>query len=250
MGANNYDALIDDDEGWTLVTYKKTKKPKPQAIRPKVKEERRHRRRNNRKPKRSEITAKPTYAGEPIEQEPRIPISLHEYFPNDFFQQCTIAACHMVGIEGEESSKGKAVTTEEDGTLIPKESLLAHFNIMEAPQSPKEMEKELAATLISPDDHKAQESKNKCLELRPHEYTTCCVACDTIHFNDEDLLLGSKPHNRPLFVSGYVRKQKVSRMLVDNGPTITIMPKSTMTTISIKVDELSLSRLLIQGFNQ
>ncbi|KAL0413462.1 UNVERIFIED_CONTAM: hypothetical protein Sradi_1547900 [Sesamum radiatum] len=30
----------------------------------------------------------------------------------------------------------------------------------------------------------------------------------TITFTDEDLLLGSKPHNRPLFVAGYVREQK------------------------------------------
>ncbi|KAM1643837.1 hypothetical protein ACFX2K_013616 [Malus domestica] len=36
-------------------------------------------------------------------------------------------------------------------------------------------------------------------------------------------------------------------MLVDGGSAINIMPKSTMTTISIKAEELSLSRLLIQG---
>ncbi|KAL0430532.1 UNVERIFIED_CONTAM: hypothetical protein Sradi_0679200 [Sesamum radiatum] len=30
----------------------------------------------------------------------------------------------------------------------------------------------------------------------------------TITFTDENLLLGSKPHNRPLFVAGYVREQK------------------------------------------
>ncbi|KAL0291273.1 UNVERIFIED_CONTAM: hypothetical protein Scaly_2643900 [Sesamum calycinum] len=33
----------------------------------------------------------------------------------------------------------------------------------------------------------------------------------TITFTDEDLLLGSKPHNRPLFVPGYAREQKVNR---------------------------------------
>ncbi|KAB2609177.1 S2-RNase [Pyrus ussuriensis x Pyrus communis] len=49
---------------------------------------------------------------------------------------------------------------------------------------------------------------------------------------------------------GYVREYKVNRMLVDGGSAINIMPKSTMTIIGIKVNELSLSRLLIQGFNQ
>ncbi|KAL0350134.1 UNVERIFIED_CONTAM: Transposon Tf2-12 polyprotein [Sesamum radiatum] len=46
----------------------------------------------------------------------------------------------------------------------------------------------------------------------------------TITFTDEDLLLGSKPHNRPLFVAGY--------------------------ELEIPIDELSNSRLMIQGFNQ
>ena len=156
----------------------------------------------------------------------------------------------MVKIEVEESSRGKVIATEEDSTLTPKESLLARSNIAEVLQSPKEMEKELVAALVSPDDHKVQESKDEGLELRPYEYAMCCAARDTIHFTDEDLLLGSKPHNRPLFVLGYVRGHKVNLMLVDGGSAINIMPKSTMTTIGIKVDELALSRLLIQGFNQ
>ena len=34
-------------------------------------------------------------------------------------------------------------------------------------------------------------------------YTTCNAA---ITFTDDDLLLGSKPHNRPLFVTSYIRE--------------------------------------------
>ncbi|KAM1794247.1 hypothetical protein ACFX11_034744 [Malus domestica] len=112
------------------------------------------------------------------------------------------------------------------------------------------MRRALATVLASPDDQEVQESKNESLKLRPYKCATCCAAEDAIHFTDEDLLLRSKPHNRPLFVSGYVREHKVSHMLVDGGSAINIMPKSTMTTIGIKMDELSLSRLLIQGFNQ
>jgi len=33
-----------------------------------------------------------------------------------------------------------------------------------------------------------------------------CASCNTaITFTDDDLLLGSKPHNHPLFVVGYVK---------------------------------------------
>ncbi|KAM1212301.1 hypothetical protein ACFX2G_003942 [Malus domestica] len=150
----------------------------------------------------------------------------------------------------EEPSKGKAVTTEGEKTLTTEEGLPTHLSIKGALRLPKEMRRALAAVLASPDDQEVQESKNEILKLRPYECATCCATEDAINFTDEDLLLGSKPHNRPLFVSGYVREHKVSRMLVDGGSAINIMPKSTMTTIGIKVDELSLSRLLIQGFNQ
>ncbi|KAM1535826.1 hypothetical protein ACFX1Z_014790 [Malus domestica] len=150
----------------------------------------------------------------------------------------------------EEPSKGKIVATEGENTLTPEEGLPIHFSIEEALQLPKKIRRALATVLASPDDHEVQESKNKGLRPRPHECAICCATDDTIHFADEDLLLGSKPHNRPLFVSGYVREHKVSFMLVDGGSSINIMPKSTMTAIGIKVDELSLSRLLIQGFNQ
>ncbi|KAM1084838.1 hypothetical protein TB2_022687 [Malus domestica] len=185
-----------------------------------------------------------------MEQEPRIPISLHEYFLGDFFQQCTIATCHMVEVEMKEPSKGKVIATEGEKTLMLKEGLPTHFSIEEALRLPKKMRSALIAVLESPNDHEAQASKDECLMLRPHECTTCCATYDAINFTDEDLLLGSKPHNRPLFVSGYVREHKVNRMLVDDGSAINIMPKSTMATIGIKVNELSLSRLLIQGFNQ
>ncbi|KAM2661513.1 hypothetical protein EV2_023811 [Malus domestica] len=184
-----------------------------------------------------------------MKQKPRILVSLHEYFLNDFFQQCTIVACHMVEVEMEEPSKGKAIAIEGEIALTPKKGLPIHFSIEEALQLPKKMRRALVAVLASPNDHEVQESKDKGLKLRPHEYATCCAAQDAIHFTDEDLLLGSKPHNRHLFISGYVREHKVNRMLMDSGSAINIMPNLTMTTIGIKVDELSLSRLLIQGFN-
>ncbi|KAM1019342.1 hypothetical protein ACFX13_041430 [Malus domestica] len=156
----------------------------------------------------------------------------------------------MVEVEIEKPSKGKAIATEKEKTLIPKEGLPTYLSIEETLQLSKKIRKTLAIILASPDDHEVQDSKDEGLKLRPHEYATCCAACDAINFTDEDLLLGSKPQNHLLFICGYIREHKVNRMLVDGGSAINIMPKSTMTTIGIKVDELSLSCLLIQGFNQ
>ncbi|TYK05705.1 ty3-gypsy retrotransposon protein [Cucumis melo var. makuwa] len=79
---------------------------------------------------------------------------------------------------------------------------------------------------------------------------TCDSCCMSISFSDEDLLLWSKLHNRPLYVSGYVREQKLNQILIDNGSAVNILPKSTMNQLGISVEELSNSKLVIQGFNQ
>ncbi|KAM2316298.1 hypothetical protein ACFX1S_000157 [Malus domestica] len=99
------------------------------------------------------------------------------------------------------------------------------------------MRRALVAVLASPNDHKVQESKDESLKLRPHEYATCCAAHDAINFADEDLLLGSKPHNHHLFISGYMWEHKVNRMFADGGSAINIVPKSTMTIIGINYPE-------------
>ncbi|KAA0061209.1 uncharacterized protein E5676_scaffold157G00320 [Cucumis melo var. makuwa] len=78
----------------------------------------------------------------------------------------------------------------------------------------------------------------------------CDSCCMSISFSDEDLLLGSKLHNRPLYVSGYIREQKLNQILIDNGSAVNILPKSTMNQLGILVEELSNNKLVIQGFNQ
>ncbi|KAF9665074.1 hypothetical protein SADUNF_Sadunf16G0084300 [Salix dunnii] len=76
------------------------------------------------------------------------------------------------------------------------------------------------------------------------------VCTTEISFNDEDLLLGSKLHNRPLFIKGYVDEKKVNRILVDDGSAVNILPLKTMRELGIPMDELFPSHLMIQGFNQ
>ncbi|XP_071904292.1 uncharacterized protein [Coffea arabica] len=72
----------------------------------------------------------------------------------------------------------------------------------------------------------------------------------TIIFYDDDLTVEFKTHNRPLFVSAYVREQKMNRILIDGGSAVNIMSVRAMKELGISSDELSQSRLMIQGFNQ
>jgi len=78
----------------------------------------------------------------------------------------------------------------------------------------------------------------------------CATYNTAVTFLDDDLLLGSKPYNRPWFIIGYIRGQMVNRILVDGGSAVNIMPKSTMNDLGITIGELSKSRMMIRGFNQ
>ena len=78
------------------------------------------------------------------------------------------------------------------------------------------------------------------------QQTQECYACSPdLTFTDEDLLLGSKPHNRPLYVYGYAREQKINRILIDGGSVVNILPKMTMRRLGLTMEELSHSHLVI-----
>ena len=76
-------------------------------------------------------------------------------------------------------------------------------------------------------------------------FAQCANCHGKITFTNKDLLLGSKSHNRPLFVSSYIREEKVSRILIDDGSAVNIMSKMTMKHLGISTEELLKSRLVI-----
>ncbi|XP_074266159.1 uncharacterized protein LOC141588627 [Silene latifolia] len=83
-----------------------------------------------------------------------------------------------------------------------------------------------------------------------NKISVCTIsAIKALSFLDEDLLLGSNPHNRPLYVSGYIRGQKVKCILIDGGSRVNLMPKATMNELGTTMDEHSNSRTVIHGFN-
>nr|XP_027083559.1 uncharacterized protein LOC113705849 [Coffea arabica] len=87
----------------------------------------------------------------------------------------------------------------------------------------------------------------KKLEIDEKSPVDCAT---TIIFYDDDLTVEFKTHNRPLFVSAYVREQKMNRILINGGSAVNIMSVRAMKELGISNDELSQSRLMIQGFNQ
>ena len=51
-------------------------------------------------------------------------------------------------------------------------------------------------------------------------------------------MLGSKIHNRPLFMTGYIREQQVNHILIDGGSTVNILPLKILKELGISLDEL------------
>jgi len=76
------------------------------------------------------------------------------------------------------------------------------------------------------------------------------VCTTEISFNDEDLLFGSKLHNQPFFIKGYINEKMVNHILVDDGSIINILPLKTTKKLGIPMNELFLSHMVIQGFNR
>ncbi|GKU96286.1 hypothetical protein SLEP1_g9534 [Rubroshorea leprosula] len=148
----------------------------------------------------------------------RAAVTLYEYFPEGYFSDEEVSV-NVTSFKTEnkpsskeeaEGSKSQSNDPKADGTLL----------------DPKKFQGELAKP----------ETKAECL--------------GTITFIDEDLQLGTQKHNMPLYVSGIVRDHKVNRILIDDGSAVNIMPIYIMKRIGITVDELTSSKLLIQGFNQ
>jgi len=113
-------------------------------------------------------------------------------------------------------------------------------------QLPKEMREQVVAAI-----RHAKSYADKVKEVKkPTKLPAQCTTCNTaVSFTDDYILLGSKPHNRLLFVTSYIRGQKVKFIVLDGGSVVNIMPKSTMNDLGITIEELSKSQMMIQGFN-
>ncbi|KAA0041300.1 uncharacterized protein E5676_scaffold145G00140 [Cucumis melo var. makuwa] len=146
-----------------------------------------------------------------------------------------VVACHTINATEEESIPSRSLKEEE----VSKD--LSRFNVDDLLSLPQETKTILINALLN------STTSSSRSPIVIYESTPYCMSID---FSDEDLLLGSKLHNRPLYVFGYVREQIVDQILLDNRSAVNIMPKSTMRQLGILMDELSNSKLVIQGLNQ
>ncbi|KAG9442517.1 hypothetical protein H6P81_018371 [Aristolochia fimbriata] len=100
---------------------------------------------------------------------------------------------------------------------------------------------------LTPPYRKEEENALSSPQLAKSEEALAVSCPPCITFREEDTQLGTKNHNRPLFVSGYIRDHKVNRILIDCGSAVNILLIRTMKNVGLSAGDLSPSSLLIQG---
>ncbi|XP_074277874.1 uncharacterized protein LOC141601485 [Silene latifolia] len=225
LGPQDEKNVDDVDEGWTLVTRKKTKKQVWQAV------EHVHHRQKQSKKMKSCMYDRDKKSKQSVGHDDKEKVKENEADDADD----AVPSQQLQSYPQKENEVVKALNT-----------LPANMGWRQIFHLPKEKRQIILQGLDKPELYAGK--KKDVGEFA--EQSTQCVSCNAaLTFSDEDLLLGSKPHNRPLYVSGYIRGQKVNRILIDGGSGVNLMPKATMKELGITVDELSSSRTVIHGFN-
>ncbi|KAK2974030.1 LOW QUALITY PROTEIN: hypothetical protein RJ640_006222 [Escallonia rubra] len=239
-----------DDGGWTLVTRRKLKKQLATPLQLFRREKRRTKKGKQqcRKGRRHAVKKSCKEVDEGFRQEIPKSITLGDFFPSGYLKDDPVETVCMVSVhEDEHDSDEETIDENNESMLTFLRGLPLRFTLQEMFDLPQSAHEVLRRVLEEP---KKYSSAIREIDDLKTTTATCTSCCASITFTDEDLQLGPKPHNRPLFVSGYIRERKVNRMLVDGGSAVNIMPKFVMKQIGITMDELSKSRLVIQGFNQ
>jgi hypothetical protein len=149
-------------------------------------------------------------------------------------------------VEGLGKNLGKTQSTgEEYNVLAHLRKIPALLSIFDALMMSQDLREVLILALQNPEMYKSYFIEQNMQETL---FTSKRAAC--INFTNDDLLIGTADHNRPLYITGDCGGQKIGRILVDAGSSINIMPLKTLKTITLDVKNLSDERVIIHGFNQ
>ncbi|KAG9442388.1 hypothetical protein H6P81_018242 [Aristolochia fimbriata] len=259
-----------DAEGWILVTRRK-KPLREVELAPentKVKRPNKKATRRQRKALRTDVQR--------ASKKKRRPITLAEFFPKEFFTPPVMAVtCSTAPLEPTAAKdKGKRLVVECDDLetslkqisplnkieddldldIRSRQALIRVLDKLEKLKAKLEtllMRKhDLPKVGLTPSYRKEEEDALSSPQLARSEQTLAVTCPSCITFREEDAQLGTRNHNRALFVSGYIRDHKINRILIDCGSAVNILLIHTMKNVGLSAGDLSLCSLLIQGFNQ
>lgn len=71
-----------------------------------------------------------------------------------------------------------------------------------------------------------------------------------ITFAEDDLMLGTADHNRPLYVTAESDGMMISRILIDPGSSVNLMSLKALRSLCLDVEHLGQDKLMVHGFNE
>ena len=75
------------------------------------------------------------------------------------------------------------------------------------------------------------------------------TANNYLTFTDEEIPIEGRGHNRALHVSVKCMDHIVVKVLINNGSSLNVMPKSTLDKLPFNVSYLWLSSMIVQAFD-
>jgi hypothetical protein len=136
-------------------------------------------------------------------------------------------------------------TGEEYNVLAHLRKIPALLSIFDALMISQDLQEILIQALQDPEKYKSY-----FVEQNMQEALFIAKRASCINFTDDDLLIGTAYHNRPLYITENCGGQKIGRILVDAGSSINIIPLKTLKTIMLDVKNLSDEKVIIHDFNQ
>ncbi|KAI5313713.1 hypothetical protein L3X38_042889 [Prunus dulcis] len=123
---------------------------------------------------------------------------------------------------------------QKQRTLGPILCIPAPLSVYDTLQMLRELTEALVMVLMSPDSYK---SCFKSADVHTTESSKFCTSClAAITFGEDDFLLESKSHNRPLYVTGEVGGTTINRILLDCGSAVNLISLKTLHAIGMSVD--------------
>ncbi|KAK5771376.1 hypothetical protein PVK06_047578 [Gossypium arboreum] len=104
----------------------------------------------------------------------------------------------------------------------------------------------LVYALTNPEEFSNEVNQVKMRSSEP-TYAECLAL---ITFTDNYLQPGLIKHNKPLFISRYLNGLGITRIMIDGGSAVNLLPFRMLKHLGIAIHQLGPSNLLIQGFNQ
>ncbi|XP_028549412.1 uncharacterized protein LOC114579342 [Dendrobium catenatum] len=120
----------------------------------------------------------------------------------------------------------------------------AQLSIYDALVMSKDLRETLIQALKDPERYKAyfaERSLTEVLQARNEPFIT---------FSEEDMMLGTADHNRPLYVTAKNDKLIISRILIDLGSSVNLISLKALRSLYLDVEHLGPDKMMVHCFNE